>query len=190
MNTLHFVDEIEPLEAVGDVNTPLIESFYDALGSYIAPYAGRTVTVKWYDLLDPPPRVAYVKTFTIPAAFSNSSALPPEVAACLSYRAEPPNTARRRGRLYIGPLHEDVMTPGTLTTFPTLSTTFRTALTTAGTTLVTQSRVAAGAGGGWVVYSPTGGFTEQIEEFWVDNEADTMRSRGYQTNVRTYVPVP
>lgn len=143
-NTFHMVDEISDPATHADAWTPMLEAFYDAWGSYIAPFVLRTASVNWYDLTDAPPRPVQTRTFTFPAPINPTSGLPPEVAACLSYRAAPPNTKRRRGRIFLGPLDPQAMAPGTTSSYPSLLAAFRTAVLAAAVNLAEDSRTMAG----------------------------------------------
>lgn len=131
--------------------------------------------------------------------------LPSEVAMCLSFR----NTslgaiapARRRGRIYFGPLADDAFTnedvSGVRRPSDALGSrlriagvNLRDALTTAGHSLVIYSRPFAGRFG---YVKPNGdpmpdltarpGATYPVEEFWTDNAFDTMRKRGERSTAR------
>ena len=73
-----------------------------SFGNLISPYVSRTSTLIAYDMLTEVPRVPIPRTITLGAALTGG--LPEEVAVCLSYHGQPPITARRRGRIYVGPL--------------------------------------------------------------------------------------
>lgn len=102
-----------------------------------------------------------------------STALGPrEVALCLSYYAGS-NTPRRRGRIYTGPWNTSDMTsrPGLPSRNALLD--FATGLANIG-----------GVNMQWVQYSPTTGDFSNVTNVWVDDEWDTMRSRGRKATSR------
>jgi hypothetical protein len=172
VNVLHFRDNgINPTDE-------------DALATDLAAiYAGfayfgdtNQVAVNLYDLADAEPRPvvgsathSYVKT----------DAGPREVALCLSFYADR-NIPRRRGRIYVGPFNagrvdgrrpSQALLDGILALAPAFSS-------------------LGGADIDWVLYSPTesqgaGATTvHQITHAWVDNEWDTIRSRGLRADTR------
>lgn len=123
-----------------------------------------------YDMSDAEPRQPVAQR--VQAAASSGDAGPREVALCLSYFADT-NTPRRRGRMYIGPFFQSKMAERPSTT--------------------TQDKLAAiaagisGLGGinvQWVQYSPTTQSFHNVTNWWIDNEWDTMRSRGLKGTAR------
>ncbi len=141
--------------------------------------AGYGVEVKVYDLDQPQPRP--IKHHAPWVAYAQASGLgsPREVALCLSFRGNT-STKRTRGRIYVGPYN-----------------------TTAGNerpTLAMQNNVLALATGlanigstnvDWCVRSTfpivagdMGGTMHEVQASWVDNEYDTVRSRGLRGTSR------
>lgn len=123
-----------------------------------------------------------VSTFTMEAADS-AAFLPLEVAVCTSFSANAGpgiSAARRRGRVFIGPLIPTVVdgTDGA----PRVSDTFRDALALA-TKNIAVNLVAEGAE--LAVWSRTDAALYPIVRGWVDNEFDTMRSRQIEATDRT-----
>lgn len=186
-NTMHFVYDEPNIGVVGPPLANDIEAFYDAWGANIPAYVSRTVTLNLYKLSDPPPRVPFTTTFTIPAS-TGSAQLPTEACIVLGYRAALPHTGRRRNRLFLGPFNDTVLTAGSASSFPFVASGTRTGLLTAAQNLHVQSTAAPLSGEGWVVYSPTAGETYPIAQFYIDGEMDTQRRRGYRTTDRTVVP--
>lgn len=123
-----------------------------------------------YLMSDPEPRRPIA---TKTKAVAASTAIGPrEVALCLSYYSED-NVPRRRGRMYLGPWAGSAMSerPGT----PPI------------TVLGTLAQGLADLGGlnvQWVVHSPTTGEYHNVTHRWIDNEWDTIRSRGRKATTR------
>lgn len=96
---------------------------------------------------------------------------PREVALCLSYFADR-NIPRRRGRMYIGPWASN------LSERPAAD---RLAM------LGTLAEGISGLGGPnvqWVQYSPTTGEFHNVTDYFIDDEWDTIRSRGLRPTSR------
>lgn len=115
----------------------------------------------------------YTSSFTAPAG-SASSALPAEVALCLSYQAaleDNVNQARRRNRKYIGPFASNALgtngrpSPGLI---DTMTLAAREMLQAAQASVTWE----------WVGYSKTNAGSWEIDNGWVDNAWDTQRRRG------------
>lgn len=141
-------------------------------------------TIKCYDLADPVPRApVYETTFNFPSVPSGVS-LPPEVAKCLSFQADPEsgvNQASQRGRVFIGPLNS-----GCLGTDGRAANTFVSSLLTAGADLFAANEAATDYA--WCIYSPTLNDISFVSNGWVDNEFDTQRSRGRTATSRGVFP--
>jgi hypothetical protein len=135
---------------------------------------GYVIQATAYDMDDVKPRP--VKGFAAPLAPNVPSAAdagPREVALCLSYFSER-NVPRKRGRIYLGPFNT-----GALPARPFDST--------IGFLGALAGRL-AGVGGidvDWSLYSPTAGGLSKITNWWVDDEWDTIRSRGMKPTKRT-----
>lgn len=182
-NTFHFEyvhpDPISEAQFNTGVRTPL-NNFYTALASQgilstaINPAA---VTYKAYRITDlPPSPPEYTGNITIGAPMTGSAA-PPELAVCLSFKA--PQIlggvpARRRGRIYVGPL-------GFLSG-PTVPTTQQQTIRDAGNALLSDVTLAGKFL--WVVYSPTANAAYPIDSGWVDNAYDVQRRRGVKASAR------
>jgi hypothetical protein len=101
------------------------------------------------------------------------AAAPREVALCLSYFSGR-NLPSQRGRIYIGPFAQADM--------ETRPNSFRIE------DLRTLATGLAGVGGAdvdWSLHSPKRGGLQTITNVWVDNEWDTIRSRGLRATARS-----
>lgn len=190
VNTFHWILEDDTraaaVTAAGNILTRL-ETFYQAVDNYMPPLlVATTPSVKTYTLMDPEPRVPLlVGNITITP--SGTSALPSEVAMCLSYRgdlASGVNPARRKGRIFLGPLGtnaiDSTVVAGEVRPLPA----FTGALRAAG-------QVLAGVTVGlptWCVWSPTALTAAPVTFVSTDNAFDTQRRRGAAPTFRTEVP--
>lgn len=102
-----------------------------------------------------------------------NSTIPREVSLCLSYFGQY-NRPSFRGRLYI---------PGSLLTSPLLKVPSTTQMNEAGAFANTLGKNLP-AGAYWVLYSRVKGSGQQVTDWWVDNEWDTVRSRGMRADSR------
>lgn len=86
-----------------------LNGFYGAIKAYLSgQYAWNSGTYEMVDMADGKPRVPYsTKSAALGALSTAAYDFPHEVAVCLSFRgarASGLNAARRRGRVYVGPL--------------------------------------------------------------------------------------
>jgi len=198
-NTFHYGTVATPTPTQIAAMIDGVQSFYDTaaptdtVGEWIAPWVSRVASacqVEVYDLSDTPPRVPIGSgTFTLPAV-SGTGTLPAETAMCLSFRAAyvsgEPN-ARRRGRVYIGPLSSSALNPGSGTSFPVPTNSFITNLLNAASDSL--NNIPGAEGCVWGVYSPTDNINRKIIEAWVDNAVDTQRRRGNAPTSRTTISI-
>lgn len=194
VNTFHFNDPTALLDPQ-DIVT-LLDDFYSAVHGGVQPFDGflaacltGTADVNIYRLQDPSPRVPVI-TDTFTFAPDNQVPLPSEVAVCLSFQGVPlagVNQARRRGRIYIGPLSVlslegvnagDTTGPSPARVAPTLITRIMAAADQLGSD-------STAAGFEWSVYSPTANTMTEIDNGWVDNAFDIQRRRGETATSRT-----
>jgi hypothetical protein len=131
------------------------------------------VTVKAYDAQGTPP------VFPTGSAIRNegviaSSNWPREVAVCLSYYSEQ-NVPRKRGRLYI-PI-------GVMGSANTLRP--EGAVRTKVGELAAIFADLGGPDVDWCVYSRMDDTARSVSHWWVDDEWDTVRSRGMRATTRT-----
>lgn len=203
-NTFHFRTLTGNPWSSSDVDqaTEALRNFYDV----IPPAPATTKLTSFMSALNTSP--ALVKFYQIPAVagplgvpyaeremvltFPNvggADDTPEENAVCLSYRhiAEVgENQKRMRGRIYIGPLRTDAwsVVNGRIRVNPLLQNT----LTQAGKDLQLAIRD-INTNTDWVVWSPTTRTEHVINELWVDNAVDTVRSRGAAPDARVAVTV-
>ena len=194
-NVLHF-NRIGPepteLELLGLVN--VISTFYEAVYvtgfSYFACYGDpSSVRFRIFDLADALPRAPkldYVGGISV--GQEGASILPPEVAVVASIRGagvSGASLASQRGRLYLGILGSDVVTPGDATSFPTVAEGFRTTVNGAANSLVGD---AITAGFTWVVLSRALSTTYVVVAGHCDDAFDIQRRRGQDPTIRNTWP--
>lgn len=156
--------------------------FYLAIdGLYSSLVTSADITLTTYNMTDPTPR-APVEVRTLSGFVKGSGTLPTEVAACLSFqgvRVSGEDQAKRRGRVYIGPLSSTVMASDSIY----IDSGDRDTLATAAGALVTASE--ASITYKWCVYSPTDEALIEVTNGWIDNAPDTQRRRGIPSAART-----
>jgi hypothetical protein len=104
---------------IGDFTDQLdaIKSFYDQVASYFPiAIAQNGHEIKWYELPGPgaPNYPVAMSTFNLPSDPSGAG-LPSEVALCLSFHGQKTPgfpQARRRGRVYLGPIVQSANSSG------------------------------------------------------------------------------
>lgn len=187
INTFHFQSEVAG-RSVSDDWTAIynaLTAFYGSIDTYLSRELSGQPTVTIYDLSDAEPRVPTLELNMTGVSFpASDNALPEEVALCLSFQGvavsgEP--QARRRGRVFLGPINGSA---NTVDGRPTTS--FLNAVATAAGVLVDIS------GPSWVVYSRTDDPTPGVDSVaplvnngWIDNSFDTQRRRGQAPTART-----
>jgi hypothetical protein len=129
------------------------------------------VNVRLYDIDDAKPRPILDEATRVVTGQSELVA-PGEVAACLSFYSER-NIPRQRGRLYLGPWEKTDMGRNLQTPHQNWLGTLAQGLADIG-----------GTGTDWAVYSPTSNIMHSVSNWWVDNEWDTIRSRGFPSTTR------
>lgn len=180
VNVFHFV-RLDDLESAAAAVHLSFEDLYGEIGDMIGGQVLSAAEVRYYDLGDPEPRVPIVMSMTIPTN-AEQSFLPSEAAIVVSFRGEPPHTARRRGRVYIGPLNNSVVveTVGSRgSPPPRIGQDVINRLVTAFSLFNTQQP-------GWRIRStvPSENFVP-VTNGWVDNAFDTQRRRGEAPTSRT-----
>lgn len=195
VNTFYF-DASADNSTVYDNIVGLVAEFYTVghtgTGSAaVSTWLSSDLTGAWqakvYDLSDAEPRIPVFEEDGT-ATVGSGQGLPAEVALCLSFQGAQTsgvNQARRRGRVYIGPLDASA-----LTTDPVGKPVqgLIDSLTESGARLITQSATISSE---WVVYSPTNhvalGLANAgtvVTDGWVDNAFDTQRRRGEAPTTR------
>lgn len=148
----------------------LCEDLADALQTWDTT-AGQ-ITVKAYDAQGTPPvfptgsAVRNVGVFT-------ASDLPREIACCLSFYSGQ-NVPRKRGRLYI----PACVISAAMANRPNLTTRTKVGA------LATIFADLGGVDVDWCVYSRTTDEAHSVSNWWVDDEWDTVRSRGLTATTR------
>jgi hypothetical protein len=193
VNTWHFRTPGSVADASATINANL-DTFYTALSTYYSPVLTGTCTTKYYDLEDNEPRAPVAESSFVMGTLG-SSGLPNEVAVCMSYQAPIVSgtpQARRRGRLFLGPLSTNITSSSTGDQRP--SSGARTAIAAAADALMSDTTL---PGLIWSVFSPStagtppwsaatlGDAFETITNGWINDAFDTMRSRGLAPTART-----
>lgn len=182
---------------VGDVTTEvsvLLDTFYTAIDDFLSASLTGNIVLKFYDLEDPEPR-APVDQISIAMGAVAATAYPGEVACAMSFQGPIVSgfsQARRRGRIFLGPLASGAGSGTTPDVRP--STSFRSTVCTAADNLMSDSTT---PGLIWSVFSPStagaqpwdatalGNAFVTITNGWVDDAFDTIRSRGVKATTRT-----
>ena len=159
-----------------------LEDFYNAIrASYSSNVEQFNHEFKVYDRNDPEPRAPIIeRTWQFTTAPSGNP-LPHEVSITMSFqglRTSGVPQARRRGRIYIGPLNEGVVASTGRPSGVDIGN-----ITTAGAALITASTAASGWT--WTVWSTVNQVDVPIANGWVDNSFDTQRRRGRAATSRT-----
>lgn len=171
-------------DTVPDLATPLgeIQAIYGDSVGYLSPLIAQNGHEnKVYDMADPEPRAPIIiQTWNLASAPSGT-ALPPEVCLCLSFqgaRVSGLPQARRRGRIYFGPLDTTA-----LGSDGRPAGAFITSLRNSASDFLTLSNAATTWK--WKQYSRVNDGFSTVEDGWVDNEFDVQRRRGRAWTSRT-----
>lgn len=193
VNTLYFqaqgadgAEDVAP-DVIADIETAFTGDHGAAAGGpvwqHMSTALSGLVTVKCYVMSDAEPRVpTAIGELDFTAGDLGTSQLPREVAMCLSFHANYTsggNAARRRGRIYVGPLGSTSNILDTATGGPAAS--IITALKDMGVWL----RDSLTANAVWCVNSDADSTLRPVTEGWVDNAFDTQRRRGQAATART-----
>jgi hypothetical protein len=158
-------------------------TFYDSISGVLARDIGpATSRIKFYDMGQAKPRAPIHEMALAMGAAPVNTPLPHELACCLSFQGERVSgvpQARRRGRVYLGPLGSN-----TLTSNGTLSTTETDVIRDAAEVLLTASTEAASWS--WVVFSERSDpdAIAFVTNGWVDDAFDVQRRRGVDPTTR------
>jgi hypothetical protein len=196
VNTMHFEDDsgFGTDAGITDNGAGLINrigTFYTTIGGDLSSGLTGAGTVKLYNHNDVQPRIPKMQgTF---AFTPGTTMLPAEVAMAISFKAAPAsgvNPARRRGRIFVGPLAQVALavTTGEDTSDPRMSTAKMTSWLNA---FRTMARGGAGtfrlAIFSQTTFAATGSLDEAYTDaslLWISNDADTIRSRGARATRR------
>jgi hypothetical protein len=189
VNNFHF-DTVAPsasdgptLDAIQVALGTCVDAYTDLLGSDINPAA-----IRWkvYDALATPPR-APIRDVILKAGMTiTGSTMPHELACVASFQGDRVSgvpQARRRGRIYIGPLSTAAVTGSAIN-----------AAMIASVNGAMKGLADAGnptAGWTWCIFSrrgsspPTPPTVVEVKDGWTDNAIDIQRRRGVKATVRT-----
>lgn len=189
VNTFHFDGgTVDPEDDPTLITTPLTR-FYtvaaspsgDPPGAWLSPIVSRSggaCKIRLYNMADPKPRKPFeIHSFTLPTVIGATDGMPNEVAVVASFHGDPASglpQARRRGRVFIGPLTKSAFSMGTNASMPAVGTVFRESLVNASKRLCQESFA---SGARWVVYSRTNNNLVPVRSGWVDSDPDTQRRR-------------
>lgn len=193
VNTFHF-DGPQDLEAHRTSVVAALTSFYTTLqlsgasvSRYISPWIQRAAELRIYNMADAQPRQPTIHPITLEAAGDPTTHIPEECAVVLTFRASAPYTARRRGRIYIGPLNDFAVIPGSATTQTHVDGTMQQVLADAAEALAASSADWAVRSAGARVpranaQAPLGALLAEayyrVTNGWIDNAMDSQRRRG------------
>ncbi len=182
-NTLWFNSATEG-DAVTDTITPLKALWNQMTFSWSNLVAQNGHTIKLTNIDDPQPRYPfYEETWNLSSVPTGAPA-PTEVSICASFQGDRVSgtaQARRRGRIYVGPLKASLIgtdgrpTSGALSQISAQTEDF-------------YDDCLAMAESDWGVYSRVGAIFTPITNGWVDNEFDTQRRRGRVATSRLIWP--
>lgn len=174
VNTLYFdIDTVSP--GGGPDWAALCQDLLNVYQARWISTTAREVRVRAYNMDDPEPRAPVGDVVENLAAYPISSG-PREIALCLSFRGDPPITARRRGRIFL-PIYVSSFTAGT----PRPNQ----AIQTAALALADDFAGLGGLDVDWVINSAGGTERVAVKHAWVDDEWDVQRRRGFRSTART-----
>lgn len=167
-----------------------LQTFYEAFDQHLSPRLSGAWSVAFYDMFDATPRVPIVEyAMTGLTLTATGDGLPAEVSSCLSFRAATGsgiNMARRRGRIYLPPLHQNAIENTNNAVRPAAA--FRSAVTAAADNLAHEATNLQPRLG---IYSPTTDATETLGasiflavHAWMDDAFDIIRKRGAPPTTR------
>jgi len=163
--------------------TPAFDTFYTSMQGFLSPVVATSGhQIKWYDLPGPgQPNYPFDETTFALGAAPSGTALPDELALCISFqgvRVAGQPQARRRGRIYFGPLDQTGITGNRP------NSTIMTAAATAMIALMSDIAAAA-TGSELVVWSVANQSAVAVTDGWIDNAWDIQRRRGVEATSRT-----
>lgn len=161
-----------------------VQGFYNANSSILSPTlnpAAFAHTFRLYHLIEPEPRPPiYTSKFT---RAGSGTAMPAEVAICASFAADAPagtRPARRRGRVYVGPINQGsgTVVNGYLRPTTVVQNNLATAMKNMAENLIASD---------WAlcVWSRLDAGLFPVVRGWVNDEYDTQRRRGPEVTSRS-----
>jgi hypothetical protein len=185
VNTWYFLADSDKAVGPADINTALLDFFEGTSGQtfpvayYLSDFLTMAVTTKVYKMSDPhsqgPPKVqrepiVFVHSY---GGSHGHGSMPEEVAVCLSFAGASPHTARRRGRVFLGPLSTAALGTNPDSEKSVVLGAMQSNIA------VAAKRLSNHTNAGWLVHSSMGGDNyAAVETGWVDNAFDTQRRRG------------
>lgn len=201
VNTYFFKNEgaVTPLtEAEAATLAAAMQDAYTALAPNLGSTLSGTGSIDVYDMADPEPRVP-LASGPLGTMALGGSALPAEVALCLSFRGAVVSgipQARSRGRVFLGPLSSSMAVAGgdgdirpsaaIMDFIANWGASFNQVVGPGSTTWlhsVFSERSTLLVGG------TVGNSTKPVVEYWCDNAFDTQRRRGVLPTTRNVVVV-
>lgn len=191
-NTWSFFALTDPPDPVADFENlrTHLNDFYSSITGELSPVInGGAAHVRFYGGTSFSVPLTFLEDDPMPIGGIGGVGYPQEVALCLSFAGVSAlgggttNPQNRRGRLYIGPLNRNTGEVGVGGRVEPLAATCTDIATAAH-----DFSVALAADGvfQWVVHSrTTGGAATPVTHGWVDNEFDTVRSRGGEADFRS-----
>lgn len=166
----------------GAILTPILKAFYDSIvGYYSTTILQNGHEIKYSLLPGVMPNYPFdIDNWNFGAAPAGGQ-LPDELAVVMSFqglKAAGAPQARRRGRVYLGPLDVTAATQNR----PTAA--FLTAIANAATTLKAAVEALSGTSA-WCVWSVADASSVIVEDGWIDNAFDVQRRRGVLPTSRT-----
>lgn len=179
-NTWHFTATDTTEGILADIKAQLV-LMYESIDTWKSNQQSWTgARVKVFDMDQPEPRVPISDTGLALTSAPSGSPLPPEICVCLSFHGEyisGASQARRRGRVFLGPLNL-----ASLNSDGRFTTTLQSSLSTAAANFVLASNAASDWA--WIVYSPSGDTGYPVVNGWTDNAPDIQRRRGVRSSFR------
>lgn len=197
VNTFHFDEGLMDVKEDPELITTPLSRFYtvaaapstlkvgECLSSVLSRDAG-AARIRLYYMDDPKPRVPFETfPFTLPTVIGATDGMPNEVAIVNSFQGERVSglpQARRRGRVFLGPLGKAAFTLGTSSAFPKVNITYANAIVDASKRLFTEAYDNEVR---WCVYSRKNNDLVPVRNGWVDSDPDTQRRRENGVRTRT-----
>lgn len=141
-------------------------------------------TIRWYNVDDPEPRAPVFERLW-EHSLPTTAGLPNELAACLTFQGAPVSgtpTARRRGRIYIGPLNVNALGEGSGDL--KIDEGLRNCMALAAAELASIRLGTTSSDHRWCVWSRADDEFVGIDQGWVDDAFDIQRRRGNVPSVR------